>query len=449
MQSEDARARRRGPSKRRLGGALVGAVLAVSGAAQGAEPVLDAKASDPTVMGWMAGSPPPPERTIRFDDSSYLQFPQIRWTFSHWRELFPTAQVSRGAGPVSALARAERKDLDAVSFTPLGGAAPMTWGQSLDANYTDGILVMHRGKVVYERYFGALRPEGTHIAHSVTKSFVGTIAAMLVAEGKLDPDALVTRYIPELAGSAFGDATVRQVLDMTTGLEYSEVYTDPKSPAWDFVRAVGMLPRPPGYSGPTTSYDYLKTLKKAGEHGQAFAYKSVNTEVVGWLVVRAGGKPLAQQMSERFWAPLGMEQDAYLQVDAIGTGYAAGGLNLALRDFARFCEMMRQGGRANGRQVVPAAVVAEIARGARPEDFAKAGYATLPGWSYHDQWWVSHNDHGAYMARGVHGQACYVDPKAEMSIVRFASNPKASNVYLDPLSLPAYHALAQHLMRTP
>jgi hypothetical protein len=111
--------------------------------------------------------------------------------------------------------------------------------------------------------------------------------------------------------------------------------------------------------------------------------------------------------------------------------------------------MMRQNGRFNGRQVVPAAVVAEISGGAKREDFAKAGYATLPGWSYHDQWWVSHNDHGAYMARGVNGQACYVDPKAEMAIVRFASHPQSSNVYLDPLSLPAYHAIAQHLMRTP
>ena len=144
-----------------------------------------------------------------------------------------------------------------------------------------------------------------------------------------------------------------------------------------------------------------------------------------------------------------MEQDAYIQVDSVGAAYAAGGLNLSLRDFARFCDMMRQGGRWNGKQVVPAAVVAEIAGGARPEHFAKAGYENLKGWSYHDQWWVTHNSHGAYMARGVHGQACYVDPKAEMSIVRFASNPKASNIYLDPLSLPAYHALAEHLIAKP
>lgn len=434
--------------KRSLTILLAASLAPTIAAAQGPGNYPDAKASDPIALGWMVGAPPPPEKAIRFEDQSFMRFPQIRWTFSHWRQFLPSAEISRGDGPVSPLPKAERGDIDAVTFTPMGAAQPITWAQSLAENYTDGIIVMHRGKIVYERYFGALTPRGEHIAHSVTKSFVGTAALMLIAEGKLDRSAPVGRYIPELADSAFADATVGQVLDMTTGLEYTEVYTDPESPAFDFVRAGGMLPRPAGYAGPKTSYDFLKTLKKAGEHGQGFTYKSVNTEVAGWLVARASGKPLYQVLSERFWVPMGMERDAYMQVDSVGTGYAAGGLNLQLRDFARFCEMMRSGGRFNGRQIVPAAVVADIAGGASPEAFKAGGYQTLPGWSYHNQWWVSHNEHGAYMARGVHGQACYVDPKAEMSIVRFASNPLASNAFIDPMSLPAYHAVAKHLIAT-
>lgn len=406
----------------------------------------DAAASDPVAMGWMRGTPPPPERTIRFEDLSYMQFPQTRWSFSHWRELMPTVEVARGDGAVSALPVRLRDDLDAVSFIPLGGGAPMSWRQSLDAAYTDGVLVMHRGAVVYERYFGALTPAGQHLAHSVTKSFVGTAAAMLIAEGRLDPEAPVTRYIPELSGSGFADATVRQVLDMTTGLAYSEVYADPASDAFDFLRAAGLMPRPAGYDGPRTTFDYLKTVKEAGRHGDAFAYKSVNTEVVGWLVARVSGRPLAQVLSERFWGPMGMERDAYLHVDANGAGYAAGGLSLPLRDLGRFCEMMRNDGAFNGRQIVPKAVVADIAAGGDRQAFASAGYATLPGWSYRNQWWVSHDDHGSFMARGVYGQACYVDPKAEMVIVRFASGPQAGNSLLDPVSLPAYRALAERLM---
>lgn len=429
---------------------MAAAAVPAMAAAQTAAPATwpDASATDPTTMGWMVGSPPPPEKQIRFADMSFMTFPQTRWSFSHWRELLPSAEISRGDGPVSALPVALRDDLDAVTFTPIGGGAPMSWKQSLAANYADGVIVMHRGTIVYESYFGALTPRGQHIAHSVTKSFVGTAAAMLIAEGRLDRDALVTRYIPELGDSAFADATVGQVLDMTTALAYTEVYTDPNSDAFAFVRAGGMMPRQAGYDGPTTTYDYLKTLKKSGEHGQEFHYKSVNTEVAGWLVSRVTGKPLAEVLGERFWQPMGMERDAYIQVDPSGAAYAAGGLNLQLRDLGRFCEMMRNNGRFNGRQIVPEAVVADIARGGSPEAFTHGGYATLPGWSYHNQWWVSHNADGAYMARGVFGQACYVDPKAEMTIVRFASSPLASNALLDPLSLPAYQALADHLMAT-
>jgi CubicO group peptidase (beta-lactamase class C family) len=114
---------------------------------------------------------------------------------------------------------------------------------------------------------------------------------------------------------------------------------------------------------------------------------------------------------------------------------------------ARLGEMMRLGGRFNGQQIVPQAVVDDIRRGADPAQFAKAGYATLPGWSYRNMWWVSHNEHGAFSARGIHGQVIYIDPRAEMVIARFGSHPLASNVNFDPTSLPAFHALAKHLMR--
>ncbi|MBW7945635.1 MAG: serine hydrolase, partial [Sphingomonadaceae bacterium] len=185
----------------------------------------------------------------------------------------------------------------------------------------------------------------------------------------------------------------------------------------------------------------------AGAHGEAFTYRTVNTDVLGWIVSRVGGKPFTEQLSERIWAPMGAEADGYFQVDPVGTPFAGGGFNARLRDLARFGELMRRGGRMGGKQIVPAAAIEDIVRGARKEDFAKAGYATLPGWSYRNQWWVSHNAHGAYTARGIHGQAIYVDPKAEMVIARFASHPMAANANFDPTSLPAYQALAEHLMR--
>jgi CubicO group peptidase (beta-lactamase class C family) len=407
----------------------------------------DAQASDPVTMGWMQGSPPAPDKVVQFATGGTLRFPQTRWSFSNIRQMVATTNVGRGDGAVSALPRAERQDLDAVPFQVMGTGDTMTWAQSLGANYTDGIVVLHKGRIVYERYFGALKPQGQHIAMSVTKSFFGTIGAMLAADGSIDENALVSKYVPELKETGFGDATVRQLLDMTTGIKYSENYADPKAEIWDHVRAGSIVPRAPGYEGPKTFYEFLQTVKKEGEHGQALAYKTVNSDALGWVIRRVTGKSVGDNLQDRIWSKLGAEQDAYFVVDTVGNEFAGGGMNAGLRDMARFGEMMRLDGRYNGQQIVPASVVADIRKGGDKANFAKAGYKTIPDWSYRNMWWVSHNEHGAFAARGVNGQAIYVDPKAEMVIARYASHPLAANANMDPTSLPAFHALAKYLMK--
>ncbi|WP_257884942.1 serine hydrolase domain-containing protein [Variovorax sp. RO1] len=394
----------------------------------------------------MTGSPPPPDRTLRFDDGSYFRFPAMRWSVSNFRQLMPTVNVSRGLGAPTALPQALRKDIDTLSFTPLDAKTPMTWDASLAATYTDGILVLHRGRVVYERYFGVLKDDGQHGAMSVTKSVVGTLGAMLVAEGKLDAGKPVADYVPELAKSAFGNATVRQVLDMTTGLKFSEDYADPKAEVWAHAQAGNPLPKPKDYTGPRSYYEFLQTVQPEGKHGEGFGYKTVNSDVLGWVIARATGRTVAQLLSERIWRHLGAEQDAYFTVDSIGTPFAGGGLNTGLRDLARFGEMLRNDGRVKGRQIVPKAAVENIRRGGDKAAFVKGGYPLLQGWSYRNMWWVTHNDHGAYMARGVHGQRIYIDPKAEMVIVRYASHPIAGNAANDLVTLPAFEALGRHLL---
>jgi len=409
----------------------------------------DPAATSVDAMGWMKGFPPPPDKLITFDNPAGGVFPRTRWSFSHVRETVPTANVWRGAGAASPLPSGTSPvQIEAVTFKPLGGDQTLNFAQMISGTYTDGILVLHRGKVVYEKYFGALTAERPHIAMSVTKSFVGTLAAILADEGKLDPAAPVTKYIPELKDTAYGDATVRQVMDMTVGVHYSENYADPKAEIWDYARAGGMLTQGQNYTGPKSFYEFLVTLKKEGEHGDAFAYKTVNAEVLAWILRRASNQSLADLLSEKIWRRIGAEQDAYFMVDRIGTESGGGGLNTVLRDLARFGETMRNDGRAsNGQQAIPKAVVEDIRRGGDPAKFVKAGYPLLQGWSYRDMWWVSHNPHGAYMARGIHGQSIYVDPKAEMVIVRYAAHPVAANGANDPLTLPAFQAMGEALMR--
>jgi len=423
-------------------------IVAVQAAAAPPE-FASAADTDPVKLGWMTGYPPPPDKQIRFDDGSHYRFPQSRWSFSHWRGVMPSAEISRGKGPVVPLGRAERDDLDAVTFMPLGGSTALTWADSLAANYTDGIVVLHRGRIVYERYFGALTAERPHIAFSVTKSVIGTLAAMLVAEGKLDAAALVSRYLPGLAASGFGDATVGQVLDMTTALDFSENYVGGSDSSLSFARAAGVFQRPAGYAGPSSIMQFLPTIARKGNHGEVFTYRSPNTEVLGWLIARVTGERPEVVLQERIWSRLGAEADAFIALDPSGAAVASGGFNCRLRDLARFGEMIRLQGKYNGQQIVPAAVIADIRQGGSPEAFVPAGYKTLPGWSYSKQWWISHDDHGAFMARGIHGQAIYIDPTAEMVIARFASHPLAGNMHLDPTSLPAYRAIADQLLRKP
>lgn len=409
----------------------------------------DAQASDPARLKWMVGAPPPPDRTVRFDDGSYFRFPAMRWSVANFRQLMPTLNVPRGLGAPLPLPRQLDPRIDALPVVPTGASQPLTWRQALDATYTDGIVVLHRGNVVYERYFGVLTDDGQHAAMSVTKSVIGTLGAMLVADGTLDARRKIADYVPELGQSAFGSATLRQVLDMTTALDYSEDYADPNAHVWAHAQAGNPLPKPKDYTGPRSYFEFLQTVRQRGEHGQAFGYKTVNTDVLGWVIARVTGRNVAQLLSERIWSRLGSEQDAYFTVDSIGTPFAGGGLNAGLRDMARFGEMLRNGGRFNGQQIVPASVVKDIRQGGDKEAFAKAGYSQLKGWSYRAMWWVSHNPDGAYMARGVHGQSIYIDPAAEMVIVRFASHPVAANAANDGVTLPAYAALARYLLENP
>jgi CubicO group peptidase (beta-lactamase class C family) len=322
----------------------------------------------------------------------------------------------------------------------------MTWADSLVANYTDGIIVLHRGRIVYERYFGALTAERPHIAFSVTKSFFGTLASMLIAEGALDRSAKVSRYIPELAQSGFGDATVGQVLDMTTALDFEENYTGESRTMAVYRKATGFDPRSPADTASISVYPFLATISRKGAHGEEFHYRTPNVDVAGWLIARVTGKSPSVVLSERIWGRMGAEDDAFLQVDADGVPLTGSSLNARLRDLARFGELMRLGGKSRGEQIVPTTVVDEIRRGGDRKAFLAGSYTTLPGWSYHNFWWISHDDHGVYMARGIHGQAIYVDPKAEMVIARFASHPLAANINLDPASLPAYRAIADRLI---
>lgn len=283
---------------------------------------LSAAQSDPETLGWMQGFPPPADRIIRMTDADAFTFPKLRWTMCNFRELTPTKAVRNGTDGADKLPVALDPGIDAVNFTPMGSDRKMTWDQAFDVNYTDGILVLHRGRIVYERYGGCMDENSLHGVMSVSKSLTGLVAETLVAEGALDETALMRDVIPELDGSGFGDATVRQVLEMTTALDYSEDYADPNSDVWTYSRASSPLPPPEGYEGPRSYFGYLQTVRKSGAHGEAFAYRTINADAVGWLIARVSGQDVADWVSQNIWSHIGAEREAFFTVDFIGTPFA-------------------------------------------------------------------------------------------------------------------------------
>ncbi|MGM0915631.1 MAG: serine hydrolase domain-containing protein [Pseudomonadota bacterium] len=421
------------------------ATLLMAGAAV-AQPPSDAGSETAASTDWMQGFPPPEERIIRFTDDDYFAGDKLKWTVCHFRELMPTAGVRAGTEGARDLPYALDPSIDEVTFQPTGGSEAMTWEEAFDVNHTDGLLVLHRGRVVYERYAGCLDETTLRGVMSVTKSITGLIGETLVAEGTLDEQAQVGELVPELADSAFGDATLRQVLEMTTALDYSEDYADPEADVWTYARAGSPLPPPPDYEGPRSYFAFLETVEKAGEHGEAFGYRTINSDALGWIISRATGQSVADSLAERVWSRLGAEREAFFTVDSIGTPFAGGGFNATLRDLGRLGQLILDEGRLDGEQVLPADAIARIRQGGDKAAFAKAGFSGLDGWSYRGMWWVSHDNHGAFAARGVHGQTIWIDPTAEMVIVRLASHPVAANAANDPTSLPAYRALADYLM---
>ena len=423
----------------RTGAWLVGLGCAGLAAAQAPQlPPPDAVALER--LGYMSTFPPTPEQQV--DQSNRTKYPQSRWVFQHVREVVPTRNIRRGIGPVSALPTAE-KNLDGYVFEDEKGqkTSVADW---LKSTYTDSVVVMHKGKVVYERYLNQMTPETPHLLFSVTKSFTGLLAAQLAHEGKIDLDAMVTKYIPELADSAWGDMKVREVMDMTGAVRYREVFTDPTSEVFPYLYASNLLPPPSGYGGPKDIYSFLKTLKKEGEHGTGFVYRTVHSEVLGWIVSRVTGKHFSDVMSDRIWSKLGAEEDAYIMLDPVGTPLQGSGLNATTRDLARFGEMLRRGGTYNGQKVLDKAVVDELQKGGDREKFKAApNRAAWAGYSYHNQWWISHNADGTFEALGVNGQYVHINPAAQMVVVKLSSHPVTFAGFWHLSHTKAFAALAQ------
>lgn len=375
---------------------------------------------------------------LRVTRDNWRIYPYSRWAFQHARELVPSRMIRRSGEPRAL--DAQLRDFSSLVFPDEHGR-PVRWHEFLERTYTDAFLVLHRGVIVHEHYANGMAPDTPHLLFSVTKSFFGLLAEILIAEGAVNPQAHVETYVPELAASAFAGTTVRQVLDMTDGVAFDEDYANPEADVHRYSAAY-WTPQA-GFGG---VFEALKGLTtRTAPPGTRFSYRTPVADVLGWILLRATGQSLAKLLGDRIWRPAGCADNAQILLDTAGHEIAGTGLNATARDLARVALMVLGGGWVDGRLVIPPAALDNIAMGGDRALFDAASYPTRPGGSYRSQWWINHEGYGSLSALGVFGQRLYLEPGSGLVVVRMGSHPVASNSFTDVIHANAFDAIREAL----
>ena len=335
----------------------------------------------------------PPSLEAQVTLANWRTAPYNRWAFHHVRELIPTAEIAN----------------DPARVTPLPAApAPLVDESFLAETDTDGIVVVQRGQLVFERYFNGMRPESPHILMSVSKSLLGLIVGQL----KLDVERPVIAVIPELKDTAYRDATLRHLLDMRAGIAFNEDYLATSGPIIEYRKATGWNP-PDGAADLRSFYQHL--TEPEGAHGGRFHYVSPNTDLLGWVLERATGQRFADLATELLWQPIGAERSAYITVDRLNAPRCAGGVCVTVRDLARV-------GLWLCRSDDP--WIDDLERGGDPQAWDAGSFAGYyPGlpMHYRSQWYTLREPQPLLFGMGIHGQNLFVDRRNELVIAKVSS----------------------------
>ena len=308
---------------------------------------------------------------------------KIVTNFTDMRRLFETVDMPRGGGPVSPL--------------PVGApyALPIAVQDWIDARSVTGLVILQHGRLRHESYYLGGDGDDQRISWSVAKSFLSALIGILIDEGAIDSiDDPVTKYAPDLAGSAYDGATLRNILQMSSGVVFDEDYLD----FWSDINKMG---RVLGLGGSMDGFA-AGLDQRFTDAGAQWKYVSIDTHIVGMVARGATGRSLPDLLNEKVLRPLGLEGSPYYITDGYGVAFVLGGLNMSTRDYARFGAMIAQGGQWNGNQIVPAAWIADSIAPSAPTAPGEIGYGY--------QWRIPQGaDAGVAMAHGIYGQYIYID----------------------------------------
>jgi CubicO group peptidase (beta-lactamase class C family) len=362
------------------------------------------------------------------DDAAFVQAASrvLFWTreeqlagYPNMEKQFPANTVRKG-DTVSALP---------VSPTPVSigytyQGKPWSTDTYLEQNNGAGLLILKDGQIVFEDYAFGLDQTSRWTSFSVAKSFSSTLVGAAIREGFIGSlDDPITQYLPGLSGSAYEGVSVRQLLQMTSGVKWNEDYGDPNSD-------VARFSAEPSVDGSDPVVSYMARLPREAPPGTKWVYKTGETNLVGSLVRAAVKKPLAEYLSEKIWVPLGMEADAYWMTDLGGGEIAGCCLSATLRDYARFAQFFMNGAKINGVSITPDNWTTEAVT-STPEALTAMNGQT--GYGY--QWWTSPG--GIYEGQGIFGQRITINPAKQLVVVSWSAWPGAT----DPGSESAQAAL--------
>jgi CubicO group peptidase (beta-lactamase class C family) len=387
----------------------------------------------------MQGFPSSEESQVTL--ANWRNSPFSAWGFSHVREIIPSANIANDRERIWPL------DVNLEELGKLRIDAGLDLDGYLDATWTDGFLVIYKGKIAAEQYRNASGIHIPHILMSVSKSMLGALAGILVDAGRFDVSAPVTHYLPEMKNTAWKGASVQNLLDMRAGIEFSEDYEATGGAIIAYRKSTGWNPLGPGETSSDLRSFFNQITKADGPHEGRFHYVSPNTDLLAWVIERATGTRYADLMSQHLWQPMGAGTAGYITVDRFGAPRAAGGMCITLRDLARVGMLMANGGKRGIRQVLPATWVSDVFMNGDPDAWAKGDFADyFPGRTMHyrNKWYVERGQSPMAFCIGIHGQNLYVIPDQQLVIAKTSSRPKPLDPSVSVLNLKMVEALKKH-----
>jgi len=368
--------------------------------------------------------------------------PFSQWSFHNVREVIASTEIRHDP---------EHSDVPKENIQNLGEIivnfpevrCPLT--ALLQYSHSDGLQVLKNGELIYEWHAGHFDSRKPHILFSVSKSVTAMLAGILESENLFDSNRNVIDYLPGVKGGVYENCSMRNILDMTVALDFEENYSDPKSEYMQYRVATGWNPADQTDPGPGLE-EFLYSLKQSADsHGQSFLYRSPNSDLLGLVLERAAGAPLAALFSHFLWQRMGARDDACITVDQNGLARAAGGISVTLRDFTRlgqlFLNKKGMDDDINGKGILSGDWLKDTFSAGDRDAWTRGNYAQrMPNGKYRNKWYQSGDEDGSISGRGIHGQQIYINPARATVITRFSSSPDPLN---DEITDACFNAFSQ------